>query len=359
METSINEFQNEPAQQKKKKGRTGLIVFLLLLLLAVIGGGAYYYTQRQEPQKAVDAYLKAIQQMDINTMENLLQSQDVSALDTVELRSDMYTEFFKSMNSQMTYEITKNAYHFQEGTAEVTAKIQYVDGTNIFMETISEFLRQLTFSAISGKDFSMKESEENFVSILTETAKTVEGKKIETTVTYSVVKTDSGWKIAALDAETVKFMASNYSGMENEINAFLEKQPSTLDSTVPESSGTTINMDNEKFSIRYTQHRVANDINGAPCLMLYYDYTNNSNTPSSAMVDVSIQAYQDGVRCDVAIPEIRDKAAEDHFTAEVQPGQTINVCQVFSLRSTEDVTLQATDAFNFDGDTTSQVLALQ
>ena len=358
METPINEFQNEPAQQKKKKGRTGLIVFLLLLLLAVIGGGAYYYTQRQEPQKAVDAYLKAIQQMDINTMENLLQSQDVSALDTVELRSDMYTEFFKNMNSQMTYEITKNAYHFQEGTAEVTAKIQYVDGTNIFMETISEFLRQIVSSAFSGESLSEEETQQKLASILTETAKTVEGEKTKTIITYPVVKTDSGWKISALDTETVKFMSANFSGVEDEINASLEQMTAGGDSAIPQGTGTSIDMTNEKFSIHYTQHRTANDINGSPCLMLYYDYTNNSNTPSSAMVDVSIQAYQDGVLCDAAIPEAHDEAV-DRFMQEVQPGQTINVCQVFSLRSTEDVTLQATDAFNFDGDTTSQVLALQ
>ena len=180
METPINEFQNEPAQPKKKKGRTGLVVFLLLLLLAVAGGGAYYYTQRQQPQKAVDAYLKAIQQMDITAMENLLQSQDVSALDTVELRSDMYTEFFKSMNSQMTSEITKNAYHFQEGTAQITAKIQYVDGTNIFMETISEFSARLFPALFPVKASLGRTDQQKLASILTETAKTIEGEKTET-----------------------------------------------------------------------------------------------------------------------------------------------------------------------------------
>lgn len=356
METPINEFQNEPTQHKKK-GRTGLVIFLLLLL-AVAGGGAYYYTQRQQPQETVNAYLKAIQQMDIAAMENLLQSQDVSALDTVELRSDMYTEFFKNMNSQMTYEITKNAYHFQEGTAEVTAKIQYVDGTNIFMETISEFLRQIVSSAFSGENLSEEETQQKLASILTETAKTAEGEMTETTITYPVVKTDSGWKIAALDAETVKFMSANFSGVEDEINASLEQMAAGTDSAAPEATGTSIDMTNEKFSIRYTQHRTANDINGSPCLMLYYDYTNNSSTPSSAMVDVSIQAYQDGVLCDAAISEAHDEAV-DRFMQEIQPGQTVNVCQVFSLRSTADVTLQATDTFNFDGDTASQVLTLQ
>ena len=44
---------------------------------------------------------------------------------------------------------------------------------------------------------------------------------------------------------------------------------------------------------------------------------------SSAMVDVSLKAYQHGESCEAAIPENNDDAI-DHFTAEIQPGQTVN-----------------------------------
>lgn len=355
METTT-EYQNNTSKPKKKKGRVVLILFLLLLILAVAGGGAYYYFQRQQPQETVEAFLQSIQEMDLTTMEGMLQSQDVSALDAVELRTDTYAELFKKMNSQMTYEITKNNFSIQNGTAEVTARIQYVDGTNIYMEAISEFLRQIVASAFSGETLTEEQTEEKLVSILNETAQTMEGEMTETTVTYPLVKTDTGWKIVSLDEETIKFMSANFSGIEDEINASLNQMSDSAASDT--ATGNSIDMTNGKFSIRYTQHRTTTDLNGNPCLMLYYDYTNNGTTPSSAMVDVSIQAYQDGVLLSAAIPEANDEAV-DRYMEEIQPGQTVNVCQVFALNGNGDVTLQATDTFNLGGDNTSQLLTLQ
>lgn len=355
METNTA-YQNNPSAPKKKKGRLGLILFLLLLILAVAGGAAYYLTQRQQPRKTVEAFLQSIQKLDLPAMENMLQSQDVSALDEVELRTDTYAELFKKMNSQMTYEITKNNFHIQDGTAEITARIRYVDGTSIYVEAISEFLRQIVSSAFSGESLTEEQTEEKLVSILNEKAQTMEGEMTETNVTYPLVKTDTGWKIAALDEETIKFMSANFSGIEDEINASLNQMSDSAASDT--TSGTSIDMTNDRFSIRYTQHRTANDLNGSPCLLLYYDYTNNGTTASSAMVDVSIQAYQDGVLLNAAIPETNDEAV-DRYMEEIQPGQTVNVCQVFALNGSGDVTLQATDTFHLGGNNASQVLTLQ
>mgnify|MGYP000264251097 FL=1 len=44
----------------------------------------------------------------------------------------------------------------------------------------------------------------------------------------------------------------------------------------------------------------------------------------------------------------------DHFTAEIQPGQTVNVCQAFTLTDESDVTVQAQEAFSFDEDATAR-----
>ena len=42
------------------------------------------------------------------------------------------------------------------------------------------------------------------------------------------------------------------------------------------------------------------------------------------------------------------------FTAEIQPGQTVNVCQAFTLTDESDVTVQAQEAFSFDEDATAR-----
>ena len=57
--------------------------------------------------------------------------------------------------------------------------------------------------------------------------------------------------------------------------------------------------------------------------------------------------------CALPISENNDDAI-DHFTAEIQPGQTVNVCQAFTLTDESDVTVQAQEAFSFDEDATAR-----
>ena len=192
-------------------------------------------------------------------------------------------------------------------------------------------------------------------SILNEQAKKVEKDVFsETDITYPVIKTDSGWKIVSLDDETVKIMSANFKSVEEEINNSLNnmdnEDSSGSSSNAPEASADdTLNLTTEKFTIKYTKHTITKDFAGNPCIMVYYDYTNNSSSASSAMVDVSLKAYQHGESCEAAIPENNDDAI-DHFTAEIQPGQTVNVCQAFTLTDESDVTVQAQEAFSFDED---------
>ena len=78
-------------------------------------------------------------------------------------------------------------------------------------------------------------------------------------------------------------------------------------------------MSNDKFTIHYTKCRVTKDYAGNSCILVYYDYTNNGSSPSSAMVDVNLQATQNGQALEAAILAENDTAV-DQFMAEVNPG---------------------------------------
>ena len=366
MDTQNNEAYEQQSGNipvKKKKGRTGLIIFLIVLILAIAGGAAYYFIQRQKPQQALDKFLGAMQKMDLDTMESLLQSSDLSALDNADIRDDAYAEFFKSINEKMTYKVTKNSFDIQNGTAQVTAHIKYIDGSDIYKETISEFLRQIVSTAFSGEDLTEEQTQQKLAAILSDKAGATKDKFNEADIIYPMIKIGDDWKIVSLDDETVKIMSANFKSVEDEINHSLdslEAADSTQDGETPSAeAGDKIDLSTEKFSIRYVQHKMAKDFAGNPCLLLYYDYTNNGSTASSAMVDVNIQAYQNGKVCDAAIPETNEDAI-DHFMSEIKPGETVNVCQAFSLSDKSNVTLQAGEAFSFGGgETTSQILKLQ
>ena len=348
--------------KKNKKSHAGLIVILVILVLAVASGTAFYLYQRQQPKKTAEQFLDSMQKMDFTTMESLLQSSDLSALDNADIRNAAYTDFFTAINQKMTYKITGNRFDIQNGTASVTAHITYVDGTNIYKETITEFLRQIVASAYSGAQLSEEETQEKLASILNEKAKSSEKDEFsEADIIYPLIKTNEGWKIVSLDDATVKIMSANFKSVEDEINNSLNNMDNdSSSSSSPEATESdTLNLTTDKFTIKYKKHTITKDFAGNPCIMIYYDYTNHSSSASSAMVDVNLKAYQHGEVCDAAIPENNDDAI-DHYTAEIQPEQTVTVCQAFTLTDESDVTVQAQEAFSFDEDATaSQILKVK
>ena len=351
-------------RKRKKKKRTGLILFLLVLILAAGGAVGYYMYLRTQPQEAVEEYLSAVQRLDFTAMEGMLQSNDLSALDDADLRNEAYTEFFKSINEKMTFKIIRNDFSLNNGTARITARIHYIDGTEIYKETVIEFLRQIASKALSGESPTQEDAQTQLASILCEKVKTTTPVYSETDILYPVIKTYDTWKIVSLDDATVKLMSANVKNIENEINQTLDGSVQNT-SDDPAASGTdgsqtaSIDMTTTNFQIRYTRHQTTNDYAGNPCLLVYYDYTNLSSVPSSAMVDVSLSAYQNDTVLSAAIPDTNDDAL-DHYMAEIQPGETVSVCQAFSLNDTSDVTLVAGEGLSFGGGaTTSQILKLQ
>lgn len=341
-ETVIPDDPEHKTPIKKKRKKTGLIIFLTVLILAAAGGVGYYFMERQKPINTVKTFLGDIQKLNFDGMKSQLQSNDMSALDNADITNNAYTAFFQNVNQKMTFEIKKTSFSLANGTANVTAKIRYIDGSDIYKETITEFLKQIVSTAFSGEELTEEQTQQKLAALLEEKAGTVQDKFAETEITYPLIKAGGYWKIVSLDAETVKFMSANFTNVQDEINQSLvemETSDSQQEQTAQTTdSASTIDMSNDKFTIHYKQHRVAKDVSGAPCLLVYYDYSNNGSSVSSAMVDVNLQAYQNGQPLSAAIPESDDNAI-DQFMAEVQPGQAVTVCQAFALADETDVTL--------------------
>ena len=362
-ETVIPDDPEHKTPIKKKRKKTGLIIFLTVLILAAAGGVGYYFMERQKPINTVKTFLGDIQKLNFDGMKSQLQSNDMSALDNADITNNAYTAFFQNVNQKMTFEIKKTSFSLANGTANVTAKIRYIDGSDIYKETITEFLKQIVSTAFSGEELTEEQTQQKLAALLEEKAGTVQDKFAETEITYPLIKAGGYWKIVSLDAETVKFMSANFTNVQDEINQSLvemETSDSQQEQTAQTTdSASTIDMSNDKFTIHYKQHHVAKDVSGAPCLLVYYDYSNNGSSVSSAMVDVNLQAYQNGQPLTAALPESDDNAI-DQFMAEVQPGQAVTVCQAFALADETDVTLEAGEAFSFGGGTiTSQIIKIK
>nr|WP_297885160.1 DUF5067 domain-containing protein [uncultured Blautia sp.] len=349
--------------KKKKRKKKGLIIFLVILVLAAAGAAGYYFWERQQPIETVKTFLTDVQKMNFDGMKAQLQSNDLSALDNADITNEAYKTFFQNVNQKMTFSIKKTEFNIINETASITTKIKYIDGSDIYKETITEFLKQIVATAFSGQQLTEEETQQKLAALLEEKSAAISNTFAETEITYPLIKAGGKWKIVALDGETVKMMSANFTNVQDEINQSLEEMENADANETPAapeaSADGTIDMSNEKFTIHYKQHRIAKDFSGAPCLLVYYDYSNNGTAASSAMVDVNLQAYQNGQVLAAAIPESND-AAIDQFMTEVQPGQAVSVCQAFSLIDESDVTLQAGEAFSFGGgNVTSQILKIK
>ena len=368
-----NDFEDNSPRRKKKSKKPLIICLVILLIAAVAGGVAWYLNERHKPVEATEKFLTGMQNMDFTTMENLLQSHDLSALDDADIRDSAYTDFFTTVNKKMTYKITKNKFDIQNGTAKVTVHMKYIDGTNIYAATIQEYTRKVAVATYAGKTMSQDDIQEMLASLLAENASTADEKYSDIDITYPLIKIGDEWKIVSLDDTTVKVMCANFKNVKDEISSQLNDDSSdsssdaSADSTEPsdtsdsaQTAGSSIDITTDKFSVRFKQFAVSKDYGGNPCLMIYYDYTNSGDSQSSAFVDFTLQASQNGEALEGTYPEANDTAV-DNYMNTIDPGKTVTVCQVFLLKdTTSDVTLQGKETLNVSGgQTTSQVLKLQ
>ena len=368
-----NDFEDNSPRRKKKSKKPLIICLVILLIAAVAGGIAWYLNERHKPVEATEKFLTGMQNMDFTTMENLLQSHDLSALDDADIRDSAYTDFFTTVNKKMTYKITKNKFDIQNGTAKVTVHMKYIDGTNIYAATIQEYTRKVAVATYAGKTMTQDDIQEMLASLLAENASTADEKYSDIDITYPLIKIGDEWKIVSLDDTTVKVMCANFKNVKDEISSQLNNDSSdsssdaSADSTESsdtadsaQTAGSSIDITTDKFSVRFKQFAVSKDYGGNPCLMIYYDYTNSGESQSSAFVDFTLQASQNGESLEGTYPEANDTAV-DNYMNTIDPGKTVTVCQVFLLKdTTSDVTLQGKETLNVSGgQTTSQVLKLQ
>ena len=343
-----NDFEGDTPHRKKKSKKPLVICLIILLIAAAAGGTAWYMMQRHKPVEATEKFLTGMQNMDFTTMENLLQSHDLSALDDADIRDSAYTDFFTTVNKKMTYKITKNKFDIQNGTARITVHMKYIDGTNIYAATIQEYTRKVAVAAYAGKEMTQDDIQEMLAALLAENASTADEKYSEIDITYPLIKIGSDWKIVSLDDTTDSSSAA-------------AEDSSTPGSTASaEGTSASIDITTDKFSVRFKQFAISKDYGGNPCLMIYYDYTNSGDSQSSAFVDFTLQASQNGEVLEGTYPEASDDAV-DNYMSTIDPGKTVTVCQVFLLKdTTSDVTLQGKETLNVSGgQTTSQILKLK
>ena len=154
-EKQLNMPDEHPVPKKKRKGKAGRILLLLILILVAGAAIGYYFYERSQPAKELDKYLTGIQSLDFDTMESMLQSADLSALDNADVRNATYESFLDTVFFAVSD--NRNALlslHFDFLSGKSHQKVIYYNGKPDGCSRLAEMLHQLIVASALDQRFS-------------------------------------------------------------------------------------------------------------------------------------------------------------------------------------------------------------
>lgn len=108
----------------------------------------------------------------------------------------------------------------------------------------------------------------------------------------------------------------------------------------------TIDCTISKCHVKYLKHEFIVDRSDKDCIVIYYEFTNNSKEKQIFSHVVDDMAFQNGVELERSIWKIDDE--EDNDYLEIKPGATIIVYSTFVLRNDSPVEIELEEWISFD-----------
>ncbi len=97
----------------------------------------------------------------------------------------------------------------------------------------------------------------------------------------------------------------------------------------------------EDLKVVYKESKIEKDKSGKDCLVVYFDYTNNSDENQAFLYAFTVTVFQNGVELDGSWFQVNEETENDD--KKIQPGTTITVAQAFTLNESRDAaTIQVT-----------------
>lgn len=175
--------------------------------------------------------------------------------------------------------------------------------------------------------------------------------------------------VAALAAVTLTLSACGNSADQEELERLRKeneelKAQQTAETTIVETTTTTTESeeDNSEMQdtewteyddcyVRFDGATTVPDYNGDIALVVQMTFRNNSEEPHSCGYTFDIDAYQDGVECDLAIlsGDVDEEFDTSTYLTDIQPGIEFTVFRAYKLRSdSSDVVIDVRGFYDFD-----------
>lgn len=120
----------------------------------------------------------------------------------------------------------------------------------------------------------------------------------------------------------------------------------------------TIDIDFGDFSVQYESYELATDYEKNPCIIVYFNFTNNSTESKNAGYSTHLKVFQDGVECDSAII-FEDNKYIDNYYKDITSGTTIKFGQAYVLNSENEILLEMSESFSLNGTKDSMSISFE
>lgn len=127
-----------------------------------------------------------------------------------------------------------------------------------------------------------------------------------------------------------------------------------------ESSGNGDDAELGEYQVEIVGCRKTKDYDGKPVVIVKYNFTNNSDEPTSFWTAFDDSVYQDGIGLNEAyfLDESEDYL-EDNQMKEIKTGASLEVEVAYELNdTTTDIDVEVEELFSFDDDVVKKTLSL-
>lgn len=141
---------------------------------------------------------------------------------------------------------------------------------------------------------------------------------------------------------------------EVEVTTKAEKE-SEAKETESETEEPTTEFTYGKMTVKYLRHEITENEMGEDVLIVYYEFTNNSNDNQAFIYSFADACFQNGVQLDDSFFHANEQTR--NADREIQPGTTIEVASAFDIGDNRDtVTLEVEPWASF---TSNKLLTLE
>ena len=101
----------------------------------------------------------------------------------------------------------------------------------------------------------------------------------------------------------------------------------------------------DNCSLEYLKHEKVS-VWGDECVVIYYQFTNNSSENKTFGYTVDVNAFQNGISLDESFFDLDNQNSEQY--TEIKPNASIEVYTIFVLRDNSEILLEVNEMFSFD-----------